>query len=356
MAKIKVGVIGCGSIANAAHIPNYMKITDEAEIKYFCDIIKERADNAVEKYGCGTAVEDYHTVINDPEIDAVDICTPNKMHSIIAIDALRAGKHVLCEKPAARIYSEAKAMQQAQAETGKILNIGVCCRFQTQVEEIKRCIAAGELGEVYHIFINFRAHRSIPGIGGAFTTKAISGGGVLIDWGVHRIDQVMYMLGDPKPLSVTAKTFSKIGCDIPNYAHRGMWSSETSNMNGTFDVDDSFTAFVRTDGPIITLEGAWAQNIEDGDDYLDFLGTKGGIRLKYCGNYTQWTVHGKAFHKAEHTFDNNDMYFNEIQSFLNCVRTGERNRANIDSNILTSKIMQGIYDSSEQDKEIVFAD
>ena len=100
MKKIKVAVIGCGTIANAAHIPSYMN-NEQAEIKYFCDIIPERAEAAVEKYGCGTAVVDYHDFLHDPEIEAVSVCVPNNMHSVIAMDFLRAGKHVLCEKPVA---------------------------------------------------------------------------------------------------------------------------------------------------------------------------------------------------------------------------------------------------------------
>ena len=119
---MKIAIIGCGTIANAAHIPSYLN-NDEAEIKYFCDIIPERAQAAVEKYGCGTAVEDYHQVLSDPEVEAVSVCTPNNVHPQIAIDALRAGKNVLCEKPAARTYAEALEMQKAQHETGKVLNI-----------------------------------------------------------------------------------------------------------------------------------------------------------------------------------------------------------------------------------------
>ena len=137
MEKVKVGVIGCGCIANAAHIPSYMKC-DDAEIKYFCDIVKSKAEKAVEEYKCGSAIDDYRIILNDPEIDAVSVCTPNLMHKTIAIDALRAGKHVLCEKPAARIYSEALEMQKVQHETGKILNIGVVNRFATSVNEVRR--------------------------------------------------------------------------------------------------------------------------------------------------------------------------------------------------------------------------
>ena len=124
MSKLKVAVIGCGNIANSAHIPAYMKNPD-AEIKYFCDIIPERAEAAVEKYGCGKAVTDYHDFLNDPELDAVSVCTHNNLHSVIAIDFLKAGKHVLSEKPAARVLSEALEMQKVAHETGKILNIGV---------------------------------------------------------------------------------------------------------------------------------------------------------------------------------------------------------------------------------------
>ena len=103
---MKIAVIGCGTIANAAHIPSYMNNKD-AEIKYFCDIIPERAEEAVKKYGCGTAVVDYREVLADPEIEAISVCTPNKAHSEITIAALEAGKNVLCEKPAARVYEDA---------------------------------------------------------------------------------------------------------------------------------------------------------------------------------------------------------------------------------------------------------
>lgn len=316
MEKIKVGVIGCGCIANAAHIPSYLKL-DYVEIKYFCDIIPERAEKAVKDYGCGIAVADYHEVLNDPEIFAVSVCTPNLMHKTISIDALKAGKHVLCEKPAARIYSEALEMQQAQHETGKMLQIGVCNRFGANVNEARRRIMAGELGELYHVFIHFRAHRSIPGLGGAFTNKSIAGGGVLIDWGVHRIDLVMYCTGDPKVRTVSGNAFSKIGCDIPNYLYRGMWSEQTKDVNGVFDVDDSVTAMIRTDGPVITLEGAWAQNVEDpGPDYIDFLGTKGAIRLMYGGDLTVYGNDGRGFFQTKPVYKGCDFYLEEIKSFL----------------------------------------
>ena len=137
---IKVGIIGCGTIANAAHIPSYYVRNPDVEIKYFCDILPERARQEVEKYGCGVAVTDYHEVIQDPEVDAISVCTPNNMHPVITIDALRAGKHVLCEKPAARTYAEVEQMMRAQRETGKTLVIGVVNRFNDSVRKIKQYI------------------------------------------------------------------------------------------------------------------------------------------------------------------------------------------------------------------------
>ena len=142
---MKVAIIGCGTIANAAHIPAYLK-NPKAEIKYFCDIIPERAQAAVAKYGCGTAITDYREILADEEVTAVSVCTPNNVHAPITIDCLRAGKHVLCEKPAARTYEEALEMQRAQNETGRVLNIGVVNRFNTAVNLIKQYIDSGKLG------------------------------------------------------------------------------------------------------------------------------------------------------------------------------------------------------------------
>ncbi len=351
-SKVIVAVIGCGCIANAAHIPSYMKNPD-VEIKYFCDIIPERAEEAVKKYGCGVAITDYRVALDDPEVEAVSVCTPNKAHPIITMDALRAGKHVLCEKPAARTYAEAKEMQEVQHKTGKVLNIGVVNRFNTAVNKIRELIAAGELGEVYHVYVSFRAHRSIPGLGGAFTTKEIAGGGALIDWGVHYLDIVMYCTGDPKPVTVSGQAFCKLGVDMPNYVYEGMWSENTKDLNGTYDVDDSVTGFIRTEnGPTITLNGAWAQNIGDSERYIDFLGDKAGIRLQYGGNFTVYgTKDGKLWSETP-TYDSVDMFQNEIDSFVRCIRTGEKLASHIDQVIITARMMQAIYDSSDAGHEI----
>ena len=348
---MKIAVIGCGSIANAAHIPSYMN-NPEAEIKYFCDIIPERAEAAVEKYGCGTAIVDYHEVLADPEIEAVSVCTPNNVHATIAIDALRAGKNVLCEKPAARTYAEALEMQKVQNETGKILNIGVVNRFNDSVNLIKKYIDDGKLGEIYHVYVSFRAHRSIPGLGGAFTTKAIAGGGALIDWGVHYLDIVMYCCGDPKAKTVSGEVFSKLGTDIAGYTYKDMWAGPPK-LDGIYDVDDSITAMIRTDGPVITVHGAWAQNIGEEERYIDFIGDKGGIRLQYGADFKVYTAEHGALVEYKPEFKMRNHFQNEIDAFINCCKTGEKLPSHIDTNILTSRMMQAIYDSAEQHREVV---
>lgn len=351
MSKIKVAVIGCGNIANASHIPAYLKHS-EVEIKYFCDIIPERAEKCVEKYGCGIAVADYHDFLNDPEIDAVSVCTHNDFHSIITIDFLRAGKHVMCEKPAARILSEALEMQKVAHETGKILNIGVVNRFNTYVMKIRELIENGELGEVYHVYASFRKHRSIPGIGGDFTTKAKSGGGALIDWGVHFIDLILYCCGDPKPVSASGEAFCKLGKDIKNYVYTGMWAAETADMNGTYDVDDSVVGLVRTTGPVISFNGAWAQNIGEDEMFIDFMGDKAGIRLQYCSDFQIWSVKNGMLTETKVSAKETVMYENEINDFIRCIKTGDKNQQYIDYAVETSKILQAIYDSSDSHAEI----
>ncbi|MEA4822868.1 MAG: Gfo/Idh/MocA family oxidoreductase [Clostridiaceae bacterium] len=351
MKTLKVGIIGCGSIANGAHIPSYMA-NPTCEIKYFCDLIPEKAEAAVKKYGCGKAVTDYFEVLNDPEIDCVSVCTHTNNHTRVSIDALRAGKHVLSEKPAARTYAEALEMQQVQHETGKILNIGVVNRFRTTPNRVKEIIDAGELGNIYHVYVSFRAHRSIPGIGGDFTTKAVAGGGALLDWGVHFFDLVMYCLGDPQPKTVSGQAYSVLGVDMPSYVFKSMYSRKPK-YDGTYDVDDFVTGFIRTEGPSIAFNGAWAQNIGVEEMFIDFIGDRAGIRLNYYGGYTMYTTAHKTLVEIKPDYEEENGFQKEIDAFLDCVRTGEKLPSHIDTAIITAKLMQAIYDSSDSRREIV---
>lgn len=348
---MKIGVIGCGAIANGQHIPAYMK-NEKVEIKYFCDIILERAEKAVEEYGCGQAVSDYRDVINDKEVEAISICTPNRVHSEITIAALKAGKNVLCEKPAGYTYEEALKMQEAQHETGKVLNIGVVNRFNKGVRKIKELIQQGELGEVYQVYVSFRSHRSIPGLGGAFTNKDIAGGGVMIDWGVHFFDIVMYCCDDPKTKSVSAEKFCKLGNPIKDYVYTSMWAGPPV-VDGICDVEEGITGMIRTTGPVITFNGAWAQNIGENEMFIDFIGTKGGIRLQYGADFVLYSTKNGMLTKTSFEMESASMFQEEINSFIDCIENGEKLASHIDTNIVTAKMMDAIYRSAEEHKEII---
>lgn len=350
--KLGVAIIGCGNISHS-HVPNYLDL-DNVEVRYFCDIIPERADKAVKEYGCGKAVYNYKELLDRDDIDIVSVCTHNDMHAPISIDFMRAGKDVLCEKPAARTVEEALEMQKVAHETGRMLSIGVVNRFCDTVNHIKKLIADGDLGEVYQVYVSFRAHRSIPGLGGDFTTKAISGGGVLIDWGVHYLDLTLYCLGEPTPLTCSGEAHCKLGKDMKDYVCTSMWANDTSDLEkGTYDVDDFVTGLVRTTGATITFNGAWAQNIGESETFIDFIGTKAGVRMQYGGKFTMYSTMNNMLTEiipdyASTGFD----YKSEVHSFVNSVITRQPNQAYIDKAVVTSKILDAIYRSSAEHKEI----
>ena len=351
MKKMNVAIIGCGSIANAQHAPCYRKSPD-AHIKYCVDILPERARELKEKFGGEYALADYREILGDSELDAVSVCVPNYLHAPISIDFLSAGKAVLCEKPAAMNYGEVLEMKKAADKNKCILNIGVVNRFNTAVNQIRDIIQSGRLGEVYHTYCSFRAYRSIPGLGGQFTTKKLSGGGVLIDWGVHFLDLILYSLGLPKVKSASAAAYSKLGKNLKEYSYIDMWAGPP-DLNGTNDVEEFVTGMVRLQGSTITMNGAWAQNIDEKAMFVEFLGTKGGIKLDYGGGFKIWTDEGGVLYEHTPAFKSADMFYEEIDAFLKCAANREKNRANIDNVAIVSRLMDAIYQSAREGREVV---
>lgn len=348
-----IAVIGCGRIANLAHFPAFEKI-DNVRIKYACDLIESKAQEAKEKFPkIENVITDYNIALNDPEVEAVFVLTPNIQHYTITMDALKAGKHVFCEKPITVSYDKAAEMAAAAKKYNKLVNIGVCNRYHLSVEKLAEMNRNGEFGKLYHVVCSFRACRSIPGLGGSFTTKAISGGGVLIDWGVHFIDLILYVLGNPEIKTVSADTYSEMAKDMASYKCKDMWARDTADIeNGTNDVDDFVAAHIRTDGASITLNGAWAQNLDKKEMYIDFLGDKAGVRLTYCGLYELF--HGDTLETETPEYEIPDMYAKEDYAFLEAVKTGEHTKSYIDNILPAAKIMQAMYDSSDKQKEIKF--
>lgn len=161
----------------------------------------------------------------------------------------------------------------------------------------------------------------------------------------------MYCLGDPKPLTVSGETFCKLGKDIENYAYRGMWAGPPVK-DGIYNVEDSVTALIRTEGPVFTLHGAWAQNIDENEMYVDFMGTKGGIRLQYGKDFTLYTVENDAFVQYSPEAKATSMFENEINAFIQCIQSGEKLSSHVDIVIVSAQILQAIYDSASRHQEI----
>jgi predicted dehydrogenase len=350
MKPIRVAVIGCGTIAEKQHVRHYAR-HPQAELRYLVDVRPERAQALAETYRVPFVETDYRNILRDEELDAVSICTPNHTHAEIAVACLEAGKHVLCEKPAAVSWEQTLRMKEAADRSGKILNIGVVNRYHTAVHYIKQMIEAGELGDVYHVYCSFRAHRAIPGLGGPFTTKALSGGGVLIDWGVHFLDLVLYCLGQPKVRTVSGAAHSRLGKDVKEYAYVDMWAGPP-NYNGVYDVEDFVTGFIRTDGATITFNGAWAQNIGQSDMSVEFLGDKAGVKLQYGGGFKVYAARDGMLLETTPTFRQGDMFYDEIDDFLHSVRTGVRGRTHIDQVLPTARVLDAVYASAERGEEI----
>ena len=353
MDKTIIAVIGCGRIADNAHFPAFKEM-ENVRIKYACDILIEKAQAMKEKYPfIENVVADYNVVLNDSEVQAVWVLTPNDMHYTITMEALKSGKHVFCEKPVAIDYAKTIEMKEQADKYGKILNIGVCNRYNRSVEIIEQMNKEGKLGNIYHVYCSFRAFRSIPGLGGAFTNKKNSGGGVLIDWGIHFFDLILYILGGAKLKNVTCDAYNEMAKDMSSYKYEYMWAEDTKDVeNGVNDVDDFISGYIRTDKSSISFNGAWAQNIDKLEMFIDFLGDKGGVRLNYGGQFTYTDATTLETTCSEHEIPN--QYLCENKAFIENIKTGTKGKANIDNILESMKLLDALYKSAEQKSEIKF--
>jgi len=353
MKSIVIAVIGCGRIAQSAHFPPLSQMPG-VRIKYACDLILSKAEAMKEQYASvENAITDYKIALADEEVKAVWVLTPNYAHYTITMDALRAGKHVMCEKPITVNYELSCEMAKEAEARGLMLNIGVCNRHHKSVELLREKVERGDFGKVYHVYCSFRSFRSIPGLGGDFTTKKQSGGGVLIDWGVHFFDLVLYILGGAKIKSATCEAYSEMAKDMKAYKYESMWAEDTANVeSGTNDVDDFITGFIRTDKASISFNGAWAQNIDIKEMYVDILGDKGGARLDYCALFEFWN--GQTLEREAPEYDIPKMHAKEDVAFIESVLSGVKDRNNIEYVLESAKLLQALYDSAEQGKELTF--
>ena len=348
-----IAVIGCGRIAKNAHFPA-LTTMDDVRIKYACDTILEKAVAAKQAFPkIENVITDYKIALADAEVEAVFVLTPNYEHYTITMDALKANKHVLCEKPITINYELSCEMAKVANERGLMLNIGVCNRHHKSVELLEQMYREGKFGNVYHVYASFRSFRSIPGLGGAFTTKAQSGGGVLIDWGVHFFDLILYILGGAKLKSVTCNAYNEMAKDMKSYKYKDMWAEDTADIeNGTNDVDDFITGFIRTDKATVSFNGAWAQNVGQPEMFIDILGDKGGARLSYGKQFTFWDGATLESFTTEHQIPN--MYAKEDRAFLTSIETGVKDKNHIDYVLESARLLDALYESSDKNKELYF--
>ncbi len=352
MKKIRVGLIGNGGICQGAHSGFYFE-NEEVEVVALCDIIKERSemlqDNCFEDAKIYT---DYKELLKDETIDAVDICTPNYLHSIIAVDAFNAGKHVFCEKPDAINVDEVLKMYEASQRAGKTLMVMRNNRFKDMSLQAKELINAGEIGDIYAGRCGWIRRRGIPGKGGWFTTKEQSGGGPLIDLGVHMIDLTIWLMGNPTPVAVSGATYCK-------FADNNSSDSINSNFgdkveDGIFDVEDLAMGFIRFDnGAVLQIEFSWASNIEKETGFVELRGTKAGI---------SWNPGWLKVFKEEKGKQVNDEYKSIIPSGGHAenlehfykVLQGKAEPCFVpEQGINMIKILCAIYDSAKLGREVI---
>ena len=273
--KLRVGIIGCGGIAGGKHMPSLAKL-DTVEMVAFCDLIEEKAKAAAEQYGTAEAkyYTDYKELLKDESIDVIHVCTPNKSHSFITIDALEAGKHVMCEKPMAKTAADARAMLEAAKRTGKKLTIGYQNRFRGDSQYLHTICEKGDLGEIYYAKAHAIRRRAVP-TWGVFLNEEEQGGGPLIDIGTHALDLTLWMMNNYKPKSVMGAAYHKLSGKKNAANAWGPWDPEK------FTVEDSAFGFITMEnGATIVLESSWALNSLDVREAQTTLcGTEGGADM-----------------------------------------------------------------------------
>ena len=349
---IRVGIIGCGGIANGKHMPSLKKVPD-CEMVAFCDILPERAEKAAAEYGAKGArtYTDYKELLQDKSIDVVHVCTPNRSHSFITVDALEAGKHVMCEKPMAINSAEARKMLEAARRTGKKLSIGYQNRFRDDSLYMKNEAEQGTFGEIYYAKATAIRRRAVP-TWGVFLNEYEQGGGPLIDIGTHALDLTLWMMNNYRPKYCVGTTYHKLNRDTDQANAWGNWDPEK------FTVEDSAFGFVvMENGATIVLESAWALNTLDVREAVTSVsGTKAGadmndgLRINGIRGGRQYVLRpsfeagGAAFYDGVGGESPADR---EERSWIEAVRNDTTPVTLPEQAYCVTRILEGIYRSAE---------
>ncbi len=352
MKEIKIGIIGAGSISRF-HALGYNKCKD-AKIYAVADINYENAKEFAKEFGIDESrvFKDSKEMLKLEELDAVSVCTWNDSHSTCAIDAMRAGKDVLCEKPLAISYEEAKKMQEVQKETGRLLMVGFVRRFASNTNAVKERVESGSLGHIHYAKLSYVRRWGNPG--GWFSNKSKSGGGPVIDLGVHVLDLAWYLTGKPKLESVYAVTFDEVGI---MEGIKGITKYKSRDYSDYNDVEDGATAMLKFDnGMTVLLETAWTRHIKEDKSSLELFGSDAGLTLdpiyevyKRDGDYL---TNVKPLLDVEGV-DMDEIFTGEIRHFIDCIQGKCECIAPVEDGVAVMEMLENIYKSAKTGHEVI---
>ncbi len=346
--KLRVGMIGVGAIADEHHLPNWHELEAEGRVELIavCDLIPERAEAMAAKYGARAAYTDFNRMLKDDRFDIVDVCTHNRWHAPAAIAALKAGSHVLVEKPMCMNSREGRQMIAAARGSKRRLMVAQHMRFEAAHEKLKEAIERGTLGEIYHANATYLRRRGIPGWG-KFHIRKESLGGPLIDVGVHVMDLAVWLMGSPKPISASGKVYRKFG-DREDLAN-GEWGEPYPKKE--FDVEDFAVAMIRFEKEVtMTVHVSWAANIDEEKESVTVLGDKAGVSTNPLGVYG---YDGRTLTTTK--FDwlpRQEGHRMEIRHFAECIERNREVRVQPAESLNIQKIIDAIYESSAKNREI----
>ncbi|MFC0212496.1 Gfo/Idh/MocA family protein [Paenibacillus chartarius] len=350
MSTVRVAVIGLGSISDS-HLTSYQR-HPEARLYAVCDVNEERARKKAAEFGAEAIYTDYRALLADEQIDAVSICTWNNLHAEICIAALEAGKHVLVEKPLCKTVEEALRIQEAVHRTGRLLQVGFVRRYDRNVQMLREFAAGGEFGDIY--YAKASAIRRLGNPGGWFADIERSGGGPLIDIGVHMIDLLWYMMGRPKPVTVSGNTYRKLG----NRAHiRHLSFYKAADYDAAHNtVEDMANALIRFDnGASLSVDVSFTLHAKEDSISTKLYGTKGGIEID--PSVTIVTEKYNTILNVTPQVDRTGFHFEsafqqEIGHFIECILTGKQPLSPVEDGVALMKMLCGIYESAALGKEI----
>jgi predicted dehydrogenase len=347
--KLRIGMIGLGGIAQAAHLPGYEKLLDKVELVAGSDISEEQRTKAAERFKIPKTYADYKTMLDREELDAVSVCTPPSVHAEASIAAMDRGIHVLCEKPVAMTAAEAQDMVDAAKRNKVKFMVAFQSRFGPEAQVLKEYIDAGELGDIYYAHAASLRRRGIPGWG-VFTIKALSRGGPLIDIGVHILDLTIWLMGSPKPVDVMGTTYQKLGTRPGVNLFPRPWDP------AKFETEDAAFAMVRFDnGATLYLETSWAINMPELHS-TRLAGTKGGAEtspLRIFGETKNNLVDiSPVIPEWQKRAGGQSTQDAKVKHFVDCILNDTQPITTPDEIVNLAKLIDAIYDSDEQKKMI----